>query len=314
MISISDIQQAEARIAPYVRTTPLIRLEVLDDYLGCKVYAKLENLQVTGSFKFRGAMNAALQLSDEQRLCGLVAASSGNHGKALAVAASMLGTHATIVVPDTAARVKVDAIAGLGAKVVRSSVEERFSVAAEIAEETGGVVVPPYDDERIMAGQGTVGLEIARQEPQIDVVVCPVSGGGLLGGVSCAIKTALPHARVYGAEPSARPRWSKSLEAGAPVTVDPEPTLADALVTLSPGLLCFPVVRAFADGVVAVGEDALLDAAKTLLVDGKILAELSSAIGIAAVRERLIEVSPEDRVCFVISGGSIGFDQIAMLG
>lgn len=313
MISIADIRNAAGRIRPYVRTTPLIRLEALDEHLGCGVYAKLENLQVTGSFKFRGAMNAALQLTEGQLAHGLVAASSGNHGKALSHAAKLLGTTATIVIPDTAPSVKVDAIEALGATVVRSSVEERFQVAESLASEMGASLIPPYDDPRIMAGQGTVGLEIAQQLPDASVVVAPVSGGGLLGGLSLAMKKTLPNVRVYGAEPAARPRWTKSLEAGAPVTVRSNPTLADALVTLTPGRACFPVVRAYADGVVAVGEDALLSASNLLLTEGKILAEYSSAIGIAAVREGLIEVSPEDRVCFVISGGSIGFDQIDRL-
>ena len=313
MISITEVRQAAQRIAPYVRTTPLVRLEALDDYLGCQVYVKLENMQVTGSFKFRGAMNAALQLSEEQLACGLVAASSGNHGKALSYAAKMLGTKATIVVPDTAAKVKVDAIAALGATVVRCSVEERFQEAARIATETGGTLVPPYDDERIMAGQGTIGMEISQQLPSADVVVTPVSGGGLLGGVSTAVKALMPNTRVYGAEPAARPRWTESLKAGQRVTVKSNPTNADALVTLTPGQACFPVVQQRVDAVVAVEEDALLAASKTLLTEGKVLAEFSSAIGIAAVREGLIPVSPESKVCFVISGGSIGFDQIALL-
>ena len=290
-----------------------MRVAALDAHLGCKVYLKLENLQVTGSFKFRGATNAALQLPMRQVAHGFVAASSGNHGKALAHVAKMLGTTATIVIPDTAPPVKVDAIAALGANVVRSTVEERFQVAARIAEETGAALIPPYDDERIMAGQGTIGLEIARQLPGTDIVIAPVSGGGLLGGLARAIKGTPAHARVYGAEPAVRPRWTKSLAAGVPVTVEANPTRADALVTLVPGQSTFPVVREYADGVVAVGEEALLDASRLLLMEGKVLAEFSSAIGIAAVREGLIEVSPKDKVCFVISGGSIGFDQIALL-
>ena len=313
MISIGDIREAAERIAPYVRTTPLVRLEALDGHLGCKVYLKLENLQVTGSFKFRGAMNAALQLSEGQIARGFVAASSGNHGKALAHVAKMLGTAATIVIPDTAPQVKVDAIASLGATIVRSSVEERFEVATRIATETGASLIPPYDDYRIMAGQGTIGLEIASMLPDASVVIAPVSGGGLLGGVSTAIKEALPNARVFGAEPAARPRWTASLAAGVPVTVQSRPTLADALVTLSPGKMTFPVVQAYADGVVTVDEESLLSASKLLLTEGKILAEFSSAIGIAAVRERLIEVSSQDKVCFIVSGGSIGLDQVAML-
>lgn len=314
MITLTTVQQAAERIKSYVRTTPLVRVEALDEYLGCQAYVKLENLQVTGSFKFRGALNAALQLSEEQLSHGLVAASSGNHGKALAYAAKMLGTTATTIIPDTAPDHKVNAIANLGATVVRSSVEKRFEVAASVAEKTSGTLIPPYDDERIMAGQGTIGLEIAQQLPDVDVIVTPVSGGGLLGGVSTAAVGLLPEVRVYGAEPAARPRWTESLEAGERVTVTANPTLADALVTLTPGECCFPVVQENVEDVVPVSEDDLIDAAKLLLTEGKILAEFSSAIGIAAVRAGLIPVLPEDKVCFVISGGSIGFNQIAMLG
>lgn len=314
MIAVEHVCEAAERIAPYARVTPLVRMEALDGHLGCRTYVKLENLQVTGSFKLRGAVNAALQLSERQRARGLVAASSGNHGKALSYVAKMLGITVTIVIPDTTPKVKADAIKALGATVVHSTVEERFRVAAAIAEETGASLIPPYDDERIMAGQGTIGLEIAGQLPEADAVITPVSGGGLLSGVATAVKARLPRARVYGAEPVARPRWTESLKAGRRLTVPSSPTLADALLTLAPGELTWPVVSSLVDGVVPVSEDSILSAAKLLLMEGKILAEFSSAVGIAAVRDGLIPVSADEKVVFVISGGSIGLDQIALLG
>lgn len=313
MITLEDVQAAAERIAPYARVTPLVRLEALDDYCGCQVYVKLENLQVTGSFKFRGAINTALQLTEEQRACGLCAASSGNHGKALAYAAKLLGTTATIVIPDAAPQIKVDAIAALGAKVVRSSVEERFNVAATIAKDSGATIVPPYDDERVMAGQGTLGAEIAQQLPNADVVVTPVSGGGLLGGVATAVKALIPGARVYGAEPAARPRWTASFAAGERTTVVANPTLADALVTLTPGVANWPVVSQHVDAIVPVEEDDFLAASKALLAEGNILAEFSSALPIAAAHKGLIPVKPEDKVVFVVSGGSIGLEQLSYL-
>ena len=158
-LTLQDVQAARARIAPYALQTPLLRLPSLDGYLGCRVYAKAENMQITGSFKYRGAMNKILSLSKEELDRGIVAASSGNHGKALAYAARMLGLKATIVLPYTAAQIKVDTIAGWGAETVRCEVQERFEVAERICRERGATLVPPYNDEEVMAGQGTAGLE-----------------------------------------------------------------------------------------------------------------------------------------------------------
>lgn len=313
MFSLDSIRAAQVRIDPYIVKTPLLRLPGLDSHLGCEVYAKAECLQITGAFKLRGAMNKMLKLTPEQLQCGVVTASSGNHGKALSYAAKMLGAKATVVIPDTAPDIKVNAIKNLGATVVRSKTAERFEVADRIAAETGGIVVPPYNDEDIMSGQGTIGLEICEQMPDLDKVIVPLSGGGLLSGVATAIKETCPNITVIGAEPAALPRYTVSLAEGKPTAVEQKPTLADALVSNRPGPLCFPWVQKYTDQIVDVTDEDMLRGAKHLLLDGHLLAEFSSAIGIGAVLGGLVDVKPSEKVCFVLSGGSVDLPQLDML-
>ena len=194
-LTLETIRAAHARIAPYIVQTPLLRLPALDDALGCEVYAKAECMQRTGAFKLRGAMNKILALTEDERARGFVAASSGNHGRAVAYAAQRFGTHACIVMPETAPAVKQAAIRALGAELVLCDAAERFDVAARLCAERGATMVPPFDDPLVMAGQGTVGLEILEQCPALDALVVPVSGGGLIGGVATAVK-ALARARL----------------------------------------------------------------------------------------------------------------------
>ncbi len=313
MFSFEEIRKAEARIRPYIVRTPLVRLVSLDPYLNCEVYGKLENLQVTGAFKLRGAMNKILSLPEEQLKRGVVCASSGNHGKAVAYSAKMLGIPATVVIPFTAPAIKVEAIRALGAEVVQCDVTERFQIAADIREQKGAALIPPYDDELIMAGQGTAGLEIAEQQPDLDAVIVPVSGGGLIGGVSTALKHEKPGIRVYGAEPAVLPRYTASLSAGERVRVPATKTIADALVSNMPGEQCFPVVRDHVDQVFDVAEEYVLKGMKLLLTEGKILAEPSSCIGIGAVLQGLVPETQGKKICFLISGGSVALSQIAQL-
>ena len=261
-------------------------------------------------------MNKIQTLTEEELVRGIVAASSGNHGKAIAYGAKMKGAKATIIMPNTAPKMKVEAIKALGAEVISCDAAERFEVAAKVCEERGSTMVPPYDDYDVMAGQGTLGLEIMEQCPDVDMVVVPASGGGLIGGVSTAIKGVNANVKVIGAEPSVLPRYSVSMEKGEPTMV-PMPevkSVADALVSNRPGLKCFPVVRDHVDGFAAVEDTYMLKAMKMLLMEGKILAEPSSCIGMGAVMQGSISVKPEDKVCFVISGGNLGFDQLELLG
>lgn len=312
-MTLETIRAAHARIAPYIVPTPLLRLPALDDALGCEVYVKAECMQRTGAFKLRGAMNKILALTDAERARGFVAASSGNHGRAVAYAAQRFGTHACIVMPETAPAVKQAAIRALGAELVLCDASERFAVAARLCAEQGATMVPPFNDELVMAGQGTVGLEIMAQCPEIDAVVVPVSGGGLIGGVSTAVKALAPRVRVFGAEPAALPRYTESLRARHPVQVEQKRTVADALVAQIPGDVCFPYVAANTDGFADVADDDILRGMKLLLLEGKLLCEPSSAIGIGAALAGQLPVRKGDKVCFVVSGGSVALEQLHQL-
>ncbi|MDO4503359.1 MAG: threonine/serine dehydratase [Coriobacteriia bacterium] len=308
--SIDLIRQAQDRIAPHVITTPLIRAERLDSYLGCKVYLKLENMQNAGAFKLRGAMNACLILTPEQLANGIVTCSTGNHGRACSFAGKMLGVPVTVVVPHGAPDIKVRNIKALGAQVVQCPAVERFDVAGRIAAETGAAFVPPYDDWAVMAGQGTAGLEITQQLPDADVLVVPTSGGGLLSGVSCAVKESCPDVRIVGAEPAVMARYGASLEAGRPVELPQADTIADALLSNHPGEKCFEVVRRYVDQAVPVSDQAIKRAQKLLLTEGCVFAEPSACIGIGAVLDGTLKVDPDQKVCFLISGGNCAIDQL----
>ena len=312
-VTIESIQAAGERIAPYIVRTPCMHLQNLDPFLDCQVYVKAECMQTTGSFKLRGALNKLLSLPPGQLANGIVAASSGNHGRAVAFGAKMLGTAAVIVMPRTAPEIKIRNIRSLGAEVVLCEAEERFRIAEQICRDRQAVMIPPYNDEAIMAGQGTVGVEIAEQSPHFDMVITPVSGGGLLGGVAAAVRALSPGTEIYGAEPEAVPRYSTSLAAGKPTAVKRQTSVADALVSDIPGSVCFPVVQNHADGVVSVSDESLLEGMRLLLLEGKILAEPSSCIGLGAVLQGKIPVSPEKKVCFILSGGNVGMSQLDML-
>lgn len=291
-LTLETIRAAHARIAPYIVQTPLLRLPALDDALGCEVYAKAECMQRTGAFKLRGAMNKILALTEDERARGFVAASSGNHGRAVAYAAQRFGTHACIVMPETAPAVKQAAIRALGAELVLCDAAERFDVAARLCAERGATMVPPFDDPLVMAGQGTVGL---------------------IGGVATAVKALAPHVRVYGAEPEALPRYRESLRAGHPVQVEQQRSVADALVAQRPGDVCFPYVAENTDGFAPVADGDLLRAMKLLLLEGKLLCEPSSAVGMGAALRGQLPLRRTDKVCFVISGGSVALEQLHRL-
>ena len=312
-LTIREIEAARIRIAPYIIRTPLLRMKNLDQYLGCEVYAKAECMQTAGSFKLRGAMNKILSLSEEELQRGIVAASSGNHGKAIAYACKKLGIKATIVLPYSVAKVKEDTIREWGAEIVKCDVSERFEVAEKLCQERNATLVPPFNDETVMAGQGTAGLEIMEQCPELNMVIVPASGGGLIGGVSTAIKAVSPGTAVFGAEPAVLPRYSASLKAGKPILVEKNRTIADALVTQIPGSICFPYVAAYTDGFADVDEEYILKGMKLLLTEGKLLCEPSSGISIGAVLQGLIPVKPVDKICFFISGGSVSLNQLHQL-
>ncbi len=313
MISLNTIYQAKERIKPYIVRTPLIRMQNLDEYAGCKVYAKLENMQNTKAFKLRGAMNKILSLSDAEREAGIICSSSGNHGQAVSFAAKILGIKATVVIPETAPEFKVEAIRKHGAETGFCTVDDRFIVTENLAREHGYTIVPPFEDELIMAGQGTIGLEIMDEETAFDHVLIPISGGGLSGGVSTALKESGFEGRVVSVEPEKLPRYTESLKAGEPVQLESRKTIADALVVNRPGDLNFEVVRKNVDEVLTVSDETMLKAQKMMLMEGKVLAEVSSCIGLGALLDGKLDVNGDDKVCLVISGGNLGFEQLGVL-
>ncbi|CDZ75001.1 Pyridoxal-5'-phosphate-dependent protein beta subunit [Peptoniphilus sp. ING2-D1G] len=311
--NIDNILQAQKRIENYIVKTPLIRMNNLDEFLGFEVYLKLENMQKTGSFKYRGAMNKILYLPKEKLENGVVCASSGNHGKAIAYAAKELGIPAIVVIPDITPKVKVDNILNLGAKVIQCDPKDRFKLAKEISNEKNMTEILPFDDYEIMAGQGTTGLEILSSNIDFDYVIVPVSGGGLIGGISTAIKEKNSAAKIIGAESKNIARYTVSLKANKRSTVEFKKTVADALVSATPGEKNYRQVVKYVDGFMDVSEEYILKGMKLLLMEGKILSEISSAIGIGGILENKIKIEKNKKVCFVISGGSISLSQLNLL-
>lgn len=310
MLTIEKIKEAQKRIAPFVYKTPLLHLDNLEEYLGCQVYAKMESLQKTNSFKVRGAVNKLMTLSEEELNKGIITVSSGNHGKAVAYAATLLGKTARVVIPDNAPKIKVEGIQSYGAEIIFSTVSERYNVARQLSEENGWTLIPPFDDYEIIAGQGTAGLEILEQLPDADYIVVPIGGGGLIGGLSTAVKEINPKVKVIGVEPTLVARYSESFAAGHPVSLDPNSkSVADALQTLRPGERNYPIIEKYVDKIVTVDEENILRATKFLLTKGKLLAEISSCITIGAVLQNAIKFKPEDKVVFLLSSGNIGMDQ-----
>jgi threonine dehydratase len=310
-VTLKEIKDAKALIHPYIVNTPLIHLHQLDEILGCSVYAKLENMQNTHAFKIRGAMNKILRLTDTEKEHGIVASSSGNHGQAVAYAAKHLGIQATIVIPKTATDFKIKAIEQHGAEIVYCDVEERFTVTNELAQKYHYTIIPPFDDSNIVAGQGTIGLEII--DGDFDAVIVPTSGGGLIGGIATALKESGFNGKVIGAEPERLPRYSTSLNQEKRTKIPTASTIADALVVNEPGEINFPIVQKYVDSMVTVSDEAMKRAQKLMLMEGKILAEISSCIGIGAILEGKLEVTPEEKICFIVSGGNLGFDQLKIL-
>ncbi len=306
-VGIEDVRAAADRTRPFIHRTPLLPSRSLSERVGVEVRLKCENLQRAGSFKIRGAMNALLQLADEQRWRGVVAFSSGNHAQGVALAAKLLGIRATIVMPEGSVALKVEATKAYGAEVVTSGVTAatRDTVAREIAEKTGAAVIPPFDDERIIAGQGTVGLEIMEEWPQVEAIVVPLGGGGLLSGVAIAATTLNPKVDVFGIEPRAGNDGEQSFHSGRIVTIEPPKTIADGARTLAIGVRNFAIIRERVRDVASVEDDTLLEWLKYAMIRTKLVIEPTGALGIAALLSRTIV--PKGPVAVVVSGGNLDF-------
>lgn len=306
MITYQDIVASQKRIAPYIVHTPLLRVPAMDAALGCEVYLKPENLQITGSFKIRGATNAMLRLSDAQRKNGVVCCSSGNHAQGVACAARLLGLDAVIVMPDNVNPVKLAGTKSYGATVLLAGIRssERDEKAAELVRKEGRTLIHPYANDDVRAGQGTIALEILGDAPNIDTIVVPVGGGGMLSGIATAAKAIKPGIRIVGAEPAGAPRYGKSRKAHKPVWLDRVDTIADGTRTDHADPENFETIERLVDTLVAVDDGDIRAAMKLTLSGAKVVAEPSSSMPVAAALFKRLDVRPDEKVCFVVSGGN----------
>lgn len=305
-LTLSDIRAAAQRLAGRVLVSPCAESAWLSELTGTTLFLKLENLQHTGSFKERGAANTLSLLSAEERARGVVTASAGNHAQAVALHASRLGIAATVVMPETTPLVKIESTRHFGASVelYGTSYDEAAERALAIGAERGLTYVHPFDDPRVIAGQGTIGLELLEQEPGLDAVIVPVGGGGLLAGVACAIKEVNPKVRVYGVESRAFAGMTGALGSDPTTSIRTGKTIADGIAVRRVGALTVPLVRRYADGVVLVDEEEIAEAILVLLEREKTVAEGAGAVGLAALLHQHLDLRGQ-RVAVVLSGGNI---------
>jgi threonine dehydratase len=312
LVTLGDVRAAAERIAGRVVRTPLVPFAAAEP--GRPLWFKPESLQPTGAFKLRGAFNAILQRLDDARSRGVVTHSSGNHARAVAWVARELGLRAVIVIPGAAPAVKVDAVRRLGAEVVIVAAEERDTRAFELAAQHGYVMIPPYDDAAVVAGQGTVGLEIVADLPGAGSVLVPVSGGGLIGGVATAVKALSPGTRVIGVEPELAGDAAESFRTGKRVSWTPGQTyrtIADGLRTTSVGEIPWRQIQAYVDDIVTVTEDEIRDGVRRLAADARLVAEPSGAVPFAAYLHHASRLGVAGNVVAVVSGGNIALDTLA---
>ena len=314
MITKDDIDAARERIRPHVHQTPLVTSTRLGNSAGgIHLRLKCESMQRTGSFKARGALNAMMQLTHAEKSRGVVTVSAGNHAQALAWAASMVGAECIAVMPEGASRTKIQATEGYGGKVelVGGERQKAFDRAQEIASQ-GRVMVHPFEDPRVAAGQGTVALELLEQCEELGTVVVPIGGGGLISGMAVAIKSVKPGVRVIGVEPVGAPTMRKSLDAGTPQNISPN-TVADGLAAPMVGAMTLDAVRRYVDDVVLVTDEEILAALRDLLGYAKLVVEPAGAAAVAALLTGKIPVERGAHVAAVISGGNIDLDRLKTL-
>ncbi len=314
MIDAAAIEAARVRLREAVHITPCAFSQTLSDLTGTRCFVKLENLQMTGSFKERGAANLLLQLSAAERARGVVAASAGNHGLAVAFHAARLGIPATIVMPVGAPLIKVTSARRYGAEVVLwgANFDEAYVRAREIETERNAVFVHPFDDGRVIVGQGTLGLELLEQMARMDAMIVPVGGGGLIAGTALAIKAHRPDVRVIGVQAEAQPAMRRSLDAGDRVRIDAAPTIADGIAVRQVGALTLDLVRRHVDDVVTVGEEELANAILLLLEIEKTVVEGAGAAPLAALLNRPLGLAG-GTVVLVLSGGNIDVTMLSRI-
>jgi threonine dehydratase len=306
-LTLADILAARERIGDAVYRTPCTRSEMLSRMTGQSVFLKLENLQMTGSFKERGALNKIATLTPEQGARGVVAASAGNHAQGVAYHATQRGIRSVIVMPLTTPLVKVTATRGFGAEVVLhgGNYDEACTEASRLCEAEGMTFIHPFDDALVMAGQGTIGLELLEQVEGLEAVVVPIGGGGLIGGIACAVKQSRPGVRVIGVQTSRLPSMVEAVKAHHPVTLEPGTTIADGIAVRRAGEVTFPVVAEYVDEIVTVDEDEIASAILTLLEREKTLAEGAGATALAALLQQRTSLPCGTKTAVLVCGGNI---------
>lgn len=312
MLNLEKIKEAAARINGHIHRTPVITSRSFNERAGCEVFFKCENLQRAGAFKIRGATNKILSLTEAEKRRGVAAFSSGNHAQAVALASREAGVSAVIAMPDDAPKSKVAATREYGAEIVfyDRQHQDREAVAIEISQRDGRVMVPPYDDYFILAGQGTCGLEFLEEVPDLDCLLTPCSGGGLFAGVSTAAKALNPRIRCFAVEPETADDTQQSFRKGERVAIGPPPTIADGLRVQSPGILTFPILQQTAEDVLTVSDEEIIEVMKFILSRMKLLIEPSGAAAAAAVLSRKLPGNVK-RVGVVLSGGNIDAEFLA---
>jgi threonine dehydratase len=308
--TLADIQQAATRIKPYAHRTPVLTCSSVDDLVDAAVFCKCENFQRVGAFKFRGACNTVFSLSEAEAARGVATHSSGNHGAALALAAGLRGIKAWVVMPKTSSAVKKAAVASYGASIVLCEPTQaaREATLAQVIQETGATFVHPYNDPRVIAGQGTAALELLEDVPALDIVMTPVGGGGLLSGTALAVTALSPGTQIIAAEPAGADDAYRSLQSGSiQPSVNPQ-TIADGLLT-SLGDLTFAIIQQYVTQIVTVSEDAIVRAMRYVWERMKIVIEPSAAVPMAALLDKRLTVASK-RVGVILSGGNVDLDRL----
>ncbi len=305
-VTLKSIEEARSVIKDVIRETPLIHCPTLFESLGNEIYFKMENLQKTGSFKLRGALNKIYNMTEDEKKHGIIASSAGNHAQGVALGAKAAKIKAVIVMPSTAPMSKVEATKSYGAEVVLHGdvYDDAYNKACEIQKETGATFVHPFNDPDVISGQGTIGLEILEQLPDVDIVVVPIGGGGLLSGIVTAIKAKKPTITVIGVQTANLPSMKEALKAKHPVDVEKNSTIADGIAVRKAGELTYGIISELVDEIVTVTEDEIVNAILFLLEKNKVLAEGAGAVSLAAILAGKIEAK-DKKICSVISGGNI---------
>lgn len=311
MLTIKDVEKAYENIKSSIKKTPLMECPTLDEITGSKVFLKLENLQRTGSFKVRGAINKIMNLTDEEKAHGVIASSAGNHAQGVALGARSAGIKATIVMPETAPLSKVEATKSYGARVIQHGAyyDLAYQKALEVQKEENLVFLHPFNDEYVIAGQGTIGLEILDENPNIDIIFVQIGGGGLATGVALYAKSKNPNIKVYGVEASGAASMKKALEVGKNIALESAKTIADGIAVAKVGDITFELAKKYLDGVITVSENEIAQSILFLLEKSKVVSEGAGATSLAGLMSGQIDVKGKN-VCCIVSGGNIDINNI----